>query len=159
MPRVYKITPLYLRFWEKVNRFDDNSCWEWLGYKNKKGYGQISKDETRKLILAHRASWLLHNGSFDESLYVCHKCDNPSCVNPKHLFLGTNKDNMEDRDRKGRTKPGYVFGSKCGASKLKEYQVCDIRNSNLSAKELAVKYNINISTVRQILKRKTWRHI
>lgn len=85
------------------NRQIDKSteCWIWTGKKNKAGYGHFYYKD---LKLAHRVSYLLHYGDFDKSLFVCHKCDNPSCVNPGHLFLGTAKDNFEDMINKGRNK-------------------------------------------------------
>ena len=89
------------RFWKRVQKTE--TCWLWTGAKNKKGYGTfyISKYEP---IGAHRFSYLLAEGKSPEELFVCHKCDNPSCVRPDHLFLGTNTDNMRDAKKKGRLK-------------------------------------------------------
>ena len=93
----------------------DSGCWEWTGYKDDKGYGRSStyrRYQSNTLILAHRISWELYHGDIpkDDSYYgtllVCHHCDNPGCVNPNHLFLGTQKDNMQDCKRKGRTRKG-----------------------------------------------------
>lgn len=88
------------RFYSKINKTD--TCWLWLGTKGKSGYGAFWLNT--KPVRAHRLSYVLKYGSFDQSLYVCHHCDNPSCVNPEHLFLGTNKDNMDDGYKKGRIK-------------------------------------------------------
>ena len=79
----------------------ENGCIEWVGFSNLTGYGRISA--AGKMQLAHRVAWLLHHGSMP-TLHVLHKCDNPSCCNIKHLFLGTNADNVADRDMKGRSK-------------------------------------------------------
>lgn len=88
------------RFWLRVQR-SDNACWKWTGQKNAHGYGLLSKFGT--LRLAHRISWELHHGQILSNMNVLHHCDNPSCVNPNHLFLGTHSDNMRDAKVKGRT--------------------------------------------------------
>lgn len=80
---------------------DKNGCWVWQKSLSKKGYGNLYFN--RKTLKAHRESYRLFNGEFDNKLHVLHKCDNPSCVNPEHLFLGTNLDNVEDRVKKGRS--------------------------------------------------------
>lgn len=91
------------RFWVKVDKISSLSytdCWVWIGCKNPKGYGQFWGQD--KMIGAHRYSWILKKGSIPNDLCVLHKCDNPPCVNPDHLFLGTQSDNMKDMAQKGR---------------------------------------------------------
>lgn len=89
------------RLWAKVAMcVDPCSCWEWNGYRNPQGYGRLSVN--RVFIMAHRLSYLLTSGPIPDGMYVCHRCDNPSCVRPSHLFLGTPLDNIIDCRNKGR---------------------------------------------------------
>lgn len=87
-----------------------NACWEWSGAKDKDGYGHIEMIGERR---AHRISYRLFNGNIHAGLVVCHKCDNPGCVNPHHLFVGTMKDNMVDKMLKGRAKSGMAGKTHC----------------------------------------------
>jgi hypothetical protein len=102
MHRVIEITESLLeRFWAKVKKTE--SCWIWTAYRNRQGYGRIGTSAA-KSTNAHRVSWIIHNGPITENQFVCHKCDNPSCVNPHHLFLGTRQDNINDMMIKKRSK-------------------------------------------------------
>lgn len=91
------------RFWSKVGKtgtVEYPNCWIWMAYRNKKGYGRFRVQN--KMWLAHRVSWSLSNGEIPKGKQILHKCDNPPCVNPDHLKLGTSVDNMRDRDQRRR---------------------------------------------------------
>ncbi len=116
------------RFWAKVDTSNIRGCWEWTGKKSD-GYGSLRHNN--RYLRASRVSWLLEFGELDDDQFVLHKCDNPACVNPKHLFLGDQKANMKDMNSKGRgrwpgpTSPAY--GESHGMVKLTREQVEEIR--------------------------------
>lgn len=147
--KVVKIKRKDLSLLERLHDWfqESSGCWIWVGSKSKTGYGKITFHGEQ--IYAHRAMWEALNGLIPDGLSVLHKCDNPPCVNPNHLFLGTLKDNSYDRDTKGRS----------GTAKLKPSDVKEIRESNLQPKELASKYNIKTRTVYEILSKKSWKSI
>lgn len=149
-----------------IHRFDKKSsgCWEWNGYINIGGYGsQITgsrEDGTRRQVLAHRLFYKLYYGEFDNKLCVLHKCDNPKCVNPEHLFLGTQLDNVIDMTQKGR-RVDHV-GELNGVSKLKEEDVMDIRMyllSGIKQIDIARVYNVHQTLISAIKTNKIWRGI
>lgn len=109
--------PLPDRFWPNVQKSE--GCWEWQGVRLHHGYGALQF--RGKLRKAHRLSWELHNGPIPEGLIVCHHCDNPPCVRPDHLFLGTSKDNADDKGCKGRQRAG--IGERNGSARLTEGDV------------------------------------
>lgn len=94
-----RTVPLHVRFWAKVSKSD--GCWEWIGRKDGGGYGKVY-DEGKRDLCAHRVAWALTYGPAPHDAQVLHRCDNPACVRPDHLFLGTNTDNMRDMVAKGR---------------------------------------------------------
>lgn len=148
------------RFWEKVAFIPFHSCWEWIGAKSQKGYGNFWNNN--KQHLAHRYSYELHYGSFSQRLIVCHHCDNPSCVNPKHLFLGTNYENAQDRMLKGRGRSGFKRfpGETNPSAKLDWAKVEKIRSEYqgpVTQSSLAIKYGVNQSLISMIIRRIVWR--
>lgn len=154
-----RLKTTYERFGEKFSINDDTGCWEWLGSENAQGYGRFKF--CGKLVAAHRWSAQYLGGMKVAGRLVCHTCDKPYCVNPKHLFVGDPKDNMRDMKDKGRD--NYDYGERHHASKLTDDIVLDMRASyaqgDITYKELANKHGVSISTVSQAIKRKTWRHL
>jgi hypothetical protein len=147
------------RYWDNVEVKTKEECWIWEGRKNSKGYGTIGYKKKR--ILATRTSYYYHYGKFENKLFVCHRCDNPICVNPHHLFLGNQKDNIQDMLAKGRNNP--LKGSKQASSKLNEEKVSQIRslylNTEITEKELAIKFGVSETAIADVITNKTWKHV
>lgn len=157
--------PLEQRFWSKVEKTP--SCWLWTATKLTSGfpYGMIGTDGTNKL--AHRVSYELAYGGIPEGMNVLHHCDNPSCVRPDHLFLGTQKENAHDMARKGRRRGGFDTinqdGERNRQAKVTTDMVRAIRRryaqGDVYQAQLALEYGVSVTTVSQIISRKRWRHI
>ena len=144
------------KFWAKVNITADNEqCWEWQGGKDKDGYGGVRIDP-HSSTKSHRFSWMITYGEIPDNLFVLHKCDKPSCCNPKHLFLGTTQENTKDRYTKGRSAKGEEHGN----HKLLGEEVDCIREEHalgVSTKVLAERFNVHTSTIHNIVTRKQWK--
>jgi len=154
----YAHQPLEDRFWPKVQKTD--TCWLWTGSRDLQGYGRIGTGGRRSTpILTHRVSWVMHHGSIPEGMLVCHHCDNPSCVRPDHLFLGTNADNVQDMIAKKR----HAHGEQAPWSKVTKAQVIEIRqryaSGIISQYSLAKEYDINHATISAIVRRLIWDHV
>lgn len=157
--RKYKHGTLEQRFWRYVNKTD--TCWLWTGATRNFGYGVINTGGKHgKAEGAHRVSWMIHYGEIPADLCVCHHCDNPLCVNPEHLFLGTRADNNRDMQRKGRASGG-AQGEKHNQAKLTDNDIITIRSlfaqDSLSMPELAQRYNVTLASISNIIHGKIWK--
>ncbi len=147
------------RFLMRVGTANSVGCTEWTGSRNSvKWHGQW-RNAAGQIELTHRASWRMFVGEIPEGMFVLHKCDNPACVKPAHLFLGTQSDNARDMWSKGRAKPAQSLGSKHGMSKLTEAAVAEIRESKESGVALAKKFGVTPTTVCDVRKRRIWNHV
>lgn len=136
----------------------NSGCTIWTGAIATGGYGQIRFGKETWAI--HRVVYFLNYGPFDRQLCVCHRCDNPSCINPSHLFLGTDADNNADMLNKGR---GVVLrGEEHSRVLLKDSDIIEIfrlRSTGLKQSELAARFNVNVATIAGVLSRINWKHI
>lgn len=152
-----KRIPIEQRFRRHFVERGEDECWLWIGGTQEDGYGRIGVGgRTNKKIAAHRLSWELRNGPIPDGLHCLHSCDNPPCVNPKHLFLGTNLENMRDRDRKGRCKATGIPGAH---AKLSQDQVIEIRKRLDTQGNLARKYGVSKGAISSIWSGKNWKHL
>jgi len=137
------------RFESKYTKAE-SGCWDWTAFANPAGYGRFRFDG--KTVLAHRFAYELYVGPLPEGLWALHKCDNPKCVNPEHLFLGTNQDNITDKVSKNRQ-----------YSKLTDLQVAAIRElyatGNYYQEHLGAIFNTTQSQISYIVNRKSWKHL
>ena len=147
------------RFWAKVDK--SGECWVWTAYCDANGYGHLSVGT--KMPRAHRVSWTIHNGPIPEGICVLHTCDNPPCVRPDHLWLGSRGDNSLDMKMKGRGRTKYQRGEANDYSKLTETNVLEIRHryaqGNVSQYQLAREIGVCVATICHIVNRITWNHI
>ena len=146
------------RFWTKVDRKGADDCWPYLGHKGGGGYGHFYIGHP---IMAHRFAYEAEHGEGSANgLKVLHKCDNPPCCNPSHLFLGTPLDNMNDKHAKGRER--YIKGDECSWAKLTEADVREIRKliaAKVEQKGIAKKYGVTPSLITYIKNGRAWAHV
>ena len=153
-----KARPVIERFWEHVTVPDDrDSCWEWSGQERGR-FRMGGKNE--KMESPYRLAYRLMVGDIPDGIFICHKCDNPRCVNPGHLFPGTPSANSRDMVSKGRGPNNR--GERCGTSKLTEQEVVEIRDKRrrgLTHASLAAEYKVSQSAINAIAKRRHWSHV
>lgn len=156
--------PLAERFWSRVEKRSPESCWLWAGKRNVGGYGRIVNEKRERM--AHRVAWELTHGPIPGGFQVLHHCDNPPCVNPGHLFLGTIKDNAKDKIAKGRQATpapgrGVARGPDHMFARLTWDQVRAIRilrsRENAAIEELAETYGVSPMTIAQVIYNITYR--
>ena len=150
------------RFLLKVDKKGNDDCWEWKASRDKYGYGRLTLKGVS--LKAHRVAWTINNKiEIPQGLHVLHKCDNPPCCNPNHLFLGDARDNSIDMVEKGRGKTSDQTGEANGNSKLTESDVVEIRrlysSGQYTYKELASQFNVHFDLIGRIVKRKNWTHV
>jgi hypothetical protein len=153
-------------FWSRVRR--GRGCWLWLANRDKDGYGRFQFNG--RMRKAHRVAYASVYGEPQEGLCVCHRCDVRNCVNPRHLFLGTNVENTADRQRKGRQATGArtrpecrARGEACGTSKLTARDVLRIRRlaerSTLRQADIGARFGVSQGVVSKIKRRASWAHV
>lgn len=147
------------RFWIKVEKTD--GCWNWTAHRNRKGYGTF-QTPGRVPVLAHRASYLIATGVDPGDRCVCHHCDNPACVRPAHLFLGTIADNNADMIAKGRASGGSMPGEEASLAKLTAADVVRIRSEfsfHGGGRKAAAEFGVSAANISRIMLRQIWRHV
>lgn len=158
-----KLERLKKNFEQRVIRQDN--CWGWKGPVDQGGYPVMGCRRECGSDRGHRASWLIHKGPIPKGLHVCHACDNPICTNPKHLWIGTFKQNNDDKIRKGRAnwvQPPHKVGSQNGGSKLTEEQVKEIKillEKGLTSPKIGRQYGVSKTTILRIKNGTHWKHI
>jgi len=159
-----RITPPEIRFWRHVNKLSKDECWLWKGGTTGHGYGRFRPGPRGvPMIGAHVFSWQIENGySVPKGLFVLHSCDNPRCVNPAHLRVGTPRENTLDATRKGRMKhffrpgPNHRRGK---GSKLNEFQVAEIKRDKRDPRTVAARYGVSRQLIGDIRSGRAWKHV
>ncbi len=139
------------RFWRQVDKKQNDLCWNWTGYCNNSGYGQFQINKT--MVLVHRFSYELFFGKIPENKpCICHTCDNPKCVNPGHLFSGTNQDNIDDRNNKNRQTHKFTM------DQIKEIKSL-LQQKKLTQTQIAKIYNVSLLTISRVHRNKIRRYV
>lgn len=144
------------RFWRKVDQSGD--CWLWMGSRHPQGHGYSVIPGTGRVTYAHRVAWMLTHGDIPPGLEVCHKCDNPPCVRPDHMFLGTHLDNMRDSAAKKR----HQYGERSVHAKFTEDDVRTIRRRHAAGEGITAmsrEYGVYHGAISAICLRRNWKHV
>lgn len=157
-----RVVGFIARFWSKVDRKVPNECWPWTGSFKENGYPQLGvgslTNGTRTMRMAHRLSWLIHFGEVPKRKYILHHCDNPKCVNPNHLYLGGNSENMRDAAQRNR----IAHGVRHAYAKLNPTKVRRIRKlfkSGKNCNQIASTIGVAYATIQQVIEGQTWRRV
>jgi HNH endonuclease len=158
---------LFRRRFDRIDRRDAYDCWEWPSSRNDAGYGimAVGRAGQQRQRRAHRLAWEFLVGPVPDGLDVCHHCDNPPCVNPRHLFLGTRQENSRDMWRKGRGRGGnaHLSGETNPNARLSDEDVLSMRRRysarGVTMTRLAAEYGVSQSVISNVLTRRTWRHL
>lgn len=163
--RVYARSDVAVRFWARVDNRGNENCWPFLGAHTTDGYGHFQvgsrRDGSRRMVYAHRLAWELTHGKIPQGQLACHKCDQPSCCNPSHLFLGSSADNVADMDAKGRRVATAMKGERHGRAKLTDDDVRNIRRiaGHESRRSTSIRFGVTEKTIGSIQRGDTWRHV
>lgn len=155
----YHGLPEFERFMKRVDKDGPDGCWIWTGSRQRAQWHGQWRGPKGTPELAHRAAWRLMRCEIPQGMCVCHRCDNPVCVNPAHLFLGTVSENFKDMWAKGRARPKTHCGEAHGMAKLTADKVREIRASDESAKDIAARLGVGTTTIYDVRKRKIWQHV
>lgn len=148
------------KFWARIQQAP-NGCWLWTGARDSDGYGNVHHEG--RWWKANRLAYALTYGPIPDGLKVCHRCDTPSCCNPEHLFLGTDRDNWYDAKAKGRRRFDTARGERSASAVLTEVQVRQIRvlyaAGGVTFKALAIRFGVSVGAIEKVVSRRTWRHV
>lgn len=151
------------RFWSKADRSGGpDACWTWLAATDGAGYGCVGHGRPLRVMGAHRVALMLSGVSIPDGMFVCHRCDNPPCVNPSHLFIGTRQDNSDDMVSKGRGRGNSSPGTANPCAKLRDEDVVQIRamrRSGMLLREIGAKFGVSNQTVLDASRGTLWKHI
>lgn len=151
-------TGIAARFWAKVDIQGPDACWRWLGARKRTGYGNVGGPGGHTM-LAHRVAWELTHGPIPVGAFVCHRCDNPPCCNPAHLFIGSPADNMADKAKKGRS----PHGEQHSGARLTESDIRAIRaawaEGGMSQSAIARRFSTSQTTVSLVVRGRLWAHV
>lgn len=151
--------------WSKVDKKGEDDCWPWIGYKNKDGYGRVQINDYS--YYAHRVIFNIVNPnvielnapkSTDEIGFLLHTCDNPCCCNPKHLWVGTHKENMEDKVKKGRS-PDFSGdkGPRAKLTMVQARQARELKKNGMSTRDLAKQFGLSLPSMKTLLRGQSYK--